>query len=200
MRPFPPRLPLLAYGLILEPPRPSTRLVAVPGADQVRALTAPQTDWQRARRVAHAVSAEHAVHVDLGMDLGTTSDTWYLPAAAAARGAGDDIPLSVETVRMAMERIDAEIYSAFEVPAPLLDRPVSSVGTMLRWLVSFVGRPATVDELVADNVSEELVELAREGKRPEFTELAGCVMPVDTIDECYRGVRQRLRLPVLEEP
>lgn len=42
------------------------------------------------------------------------------------------------------------------------------------------------------NVSRELVDLAKQGKREEFFEMARCVMPVDHVEACWRGTLQRL--------
>jgi len=47
----------------------------------------------------------------------------------------------------------------------------------------------------ADNVSKELIDLARAGDELGFRRLAACVMPVEEIDECWVGTRGRLRLP-----
>ncbi|MDP3938167.1 MAG: hypothetical protein Q8R92_08515 [Deltaproteobacteria bacterium] len=49
-----------------------------------------------------------------------------------------------------------------------------------------------------DNVSQELVDLARQGDEPSFRRLAVCVMPVEKIGECWAGARGRLGLPVAE--
>ena len=48
--------------------------------------------------------------------------------------------------------------------------------------------------VVGDNASSELVDLARAGDRDGFDALASCLMPADTIAECWNGVRRRLRL------
>ncbi len=47
---------------------------------------------------------------------------------------------------------------------------------------------------LADNASQELVDLARAGDRDGFTALAGCLMPADEVEECWAGTRQRLGL------
>ena len=51
------------------------------------------------------------------------------------------------------------------------------------------------DETVeGDNVAQELVELVQAGDEAGFRALAGCVMPVDEVDECWCGTRARLGL------
>lgn len=45
-----------------------------------------------------------------------------------------------------------------------------------------------------DNVSHELISLAKEGKEQEFKELAQCYMSVENVDDCWQGVKRRLML------
>lgn len=44
----------------------------------------------------------------------------------------------------------------------------------------------------ADNVTDELMELVRQGDEARFRELAACVMPAGEVDECWAGARARL--------
>jgi len=45
-----------------------------------------------------------------------------------------------------------------------------------------------------DNTTKELVELARQGNEEQFRELASCLMPIEEVQECWDGARQRLNL------
>jgi|SRR3990167_9313197 len=50
------------------------------------------------------------------------------------------------------------------------------------------------DGITDDNTTKELVELARQGNEEQFRELAACLMPMEAIQECWDGARQRLNL------
>jgi len=50
------------------------------------------------------------------------------------------------------------------------------------------------DGITDDNTTKELVELARHGNEEQFRELAACLMPIEDIQECWDGARQRLNL------
>ena len=50
------------------------------------------------------------------------------------------------------------------------------------------------DEITNDNTTTELVELARQGNEEQFRDLAACLMPLNEIQECWDGARQRLNL------
>lgn len=63
-----------------------------------------------------------------------------------------------------------------------------------RWELLTVFEPVIADTVVPDNASEELVALARTGDRDAFDALAACLMPPESVAECWAGTRVRLGL------
>ena len=75
-----------------------------------------------------------------------------------------------------------------------MDMGATAIGDSVRWTVRFSRLPTAPIDQQRDNATEELVALAREGKREEFDALAGCLMPANEIAACWTGTRCRLGL------
>ena len=56
------------------------------------------------------------------------------------------------------------------------------------------------ESILDDNTIKELIDLARQDDAAGFHELAACLMPIEDIQECWEGTRQRLHSSHKETP